>query len=69
MRSVLTENDPHELSLPWMVDVFEPGRRVCVNRDSQFGSCMHFRLLRVAVRAAEQKHGRGQRAGEERQAH
>jgi len=69
MRSVLTENDPHELSLPWILDVLQRGRCACVNRDSYCGSCMHFGLLRVAVRATEQKRGRGQRAGEERQAH
>jgi hypothetical protein len=68
MRSVLTENGPHEASLAWIVDVFQRGGCVCVTRDSQLGSCMHFGLLRVAVRATEQKRGRGQRAGEKRQA-
>lgn len=61
MRSALTENDPHELSLalPWMIDVLQRARCAGVNRDSHFGSCMHFGLLRVAVRATEEKCGRG----------
>jgi hypothetical protein len=28
------ENDAHDLSLPWVVDVLQRGRCVCVNRDS-----------------------------------